>query len=217
MVGPEIKFCGLTRAADAACAAELGAGFVGAIFASGPRRIDAPSARAMFSGLADAPVRRVGVFGDISIDEMIRIADETKLHVLQLHAGGTAERVRLLRARFNGEIWVVVRVMGAMPELLSEAVLSAVDAVVFDTAVGSRSGGTGVAFDWSGASDSVRRTAERSPVVLAGGLGPLNVQKAVRLIAPRVVDVSSGVESAPGIKDPELMRAFAIATRSSED
>jgi phosphoribosylanthranilate isomerase len=123
----------------------------------------------------------------------------------------------LLRERFDGAIWAVVRVTGAELESLPQVVLAAVDAVVLDTSVGGRSGGTGVSFDWGASAPAVRGISARCPVVLAGGLRPDNVQRAVRLLAPRVVDVSSGVESAPGIKDPELMRAFALAARSNED
>lgn len=217
MPAPEIKFCGLTRAADAAIAAELGAGYAGAIFAGGPRLLDAARANEMFSGLGGSPVRRVGVFASSTLDEILRIADETRLHVLQLHDGGTPDRILSLRERFDGAIWAVVRVAGATVEPVSETVLAAVDAVVLDTAVGGRSGGTGVAFRWEESAAAVGRVSARCPVVLAGGLRPANVQEAVRLLAPRVVDVSSGVESAPGIKDPESMRAFALAARSCED
>lgn len=217
MVAPEIKFCGLTRPEDAARAAEYGASYAGAIFASGPRLLDASRARAMFAGLAGSSVRRVGVFAASSIDDMLRTADATQLHVLQLHDGATAARVLSLRERFSGEIWAVVRVAGSSLEPVSETVLSAIDAVVLDTAVAGRTGGTGVAFDWSTSADAVRRLSARCAVVLAGGLRPANVQDAVRWLAPRVVDVSSGVESAPGIKDPELMRAFALAARANEE
>lgn len=217
MIAPDLKFCGVTRAEDAACAAQLGAAYVGAIFAGGPRHLDATRANAMFSGLGESPVRRVGVFAEISLDDVLRVASETRLHVLQLHEGATLERIRYLRERFDGAIWAVARVSGALPGSMSETWLAAIDAVVLDTVVGGRSGGTGVAFDWSGAAVAVRRISEQHPVVLAGGLQPGNVRDAVRLLAPRVVDVSSGVESAPGIKDPELMRAFAHAARANEE
>lgn len=216
MVAPEVKFCGLTRAADAAVAAELGAGYAGAIFAGGPRLLDVARANAMFGGLAGSSVHRVGVFGASALDDIVRIADETRLHVLQLHDGATADRILSLRERFDGAIWAVVRVTGGALGTVSETVLAAVDALVLDTAVGGRSGGTGVTFDWPGSADAVRKLAARCPVVLAGGLRPSNVREAVRLLAPRVVDVSSGVESAPGIKDPEMMRAFALAARPYE-
>lgn len=216
MAAPELKFCGLTRAADAAVAAELEAGYAGAIFAGGPRLLDVPRAQAMFAPLAGTRVRRVGVFGAAPVEEILRIADAVQLDVLQLHDGGTPDRVLMLRERFGGAVWTVARVSGGAVEAVDEAVLAASDAVVLDTAVGGRSGGTGVAFDWAQAAGAVRAVAARCAVVLAGGLRPANVAEAVRTLAPRVVDVSSGVESAPGIKDPAAMRAFAVAARSRE-
>jgi phosphoribosylanthranilate isomerase len=99
---------------------------------------------------------------------------------------------------------------------VTDDVLGAVDAVVLDTAVGGRSGGTGMVFDWAGSSEMVRAVATRVPVILAGGLRPTNVRDAVRVLAPHVVDVSSGVESAPGVKDHALMRAFAESARLRE-
>jgi phosphoribosylanthranilate isomerase len=214
---PEIKFCGLTRAEDAARAVEFGAAYAGAIFAGGPRELDAARARTMFAGLAGSSVLRVGVFGASPVDDVLRLADATQLHVLQLHDGATAARVLSLRERFSGAIWVVIRVSGPSLDPVSETVLAAIDAVVLDTAVAGRPGGTGVAFDWSSSAGAVLACSARVPVVLAGGLRPANVQEAVRLLAPRVVDVSSGVESAPGIKDPDLMRAFALAARANEE
>lgn len=217
MGAPDLKFCGLTRASDAAVVAEVGAAYAGAIFAGGPRLLDIDGANEMFAGLDRSPVRRVGVFGASPVDEVLRIADETRLHVLQLHDGATPARILLLRERFDGAIWAVLRVSGGTLETVTHTVLAAVDAVVLDTAVGGRAGGTGVAFDWTLAAGEVRRMSERCPVVLAGGLRPANVRDAVRMLSPRVVDVSSGVESAPGIKDPDLIRAFAHAARSNED
>jgi phosphoribosylanthranilate isomerase len=122
-----------------------------------------------------------------------------------------------LRNGFAGAIWTVVRVTGSRLEAVDPDVLAAVDGVVLDTSVGGRTGGTGVAFDWAAAADAVRSLADRTTVVLAGGLHPGNVADAVRLLAPRVVDVSSGVESSPGVKDHAMMRAFAESARLRED
>lgn len=213
MSAPEIKFCGLTRAEDAAVAAELGAAYAGAIFAGGPRLLDATRAHAMFAALEGTSVRRVGVFAAAPVEDIVRTADSTRLDVLQLHDGATADRVLSLRKGFAGAIWAVVRVSGATVDAVEEGLLDLVDAVVLDTAVGGRSGGTGVAFDWVGSAGAVRAVGARRRVVLAGGLRPANVEAAVRLLAPAAVDVSSGVESAPGIKDHGLMRAFAAAAR----
>jgi phosphoribosylanthranilate isomerase len=90
------------------------------------------------------------------------------------------------------------------------------DAVVLDAAVVGQLGGTGVAIDWAALAPEMHRLRMRGRVVLAGGLRPENVARAVALATPDIVDVSSGVESAPGAKDPERMRAFARAVRTDE-
>jgi phosphoribosylanthranilate isomerase len=213
---PDLKFCGLTRAEDAAVAAALDARYAGAIFAHGPRLLDVAGARAMFAGLEGSAVQRVGVFVAREVDEVLRIADAVQLHVLQLHGGGTPDSVLSLRERYAGAIWVVARVSGATVERLDPEVLAAVDGVVLDTAVGGRSGGTGVAFDWAAAVPAVSLLRGRTMLMLAGGLRPANVREAVRTLAPAAVDVSSGVEVSPGIKDHGLMRAFAQAARLRE-
>lgn len=215
---PEIKFCGLTRADDARVAVDLGAAYVGVIFAGGPRRLDLPAAERVLRGVEDCGVQRVGVFGPAQ--DVATIAETSHalgLDVVQLHDSGTADRTLLLRERFHGAIWVVLGVSGATFQGIPADVDRSMDALVLDTAVGGRSGGTGVRFDWSGVAPAVAALRAAHRIVLAGGLRPTNVQEAVRTLAPHVVDVSSGVESAPGIKDPELMRAFAVAARSPEE
>lgn len=216
MRAPDLKYCGLTRAEDAAIAAELDARYAGAIFAHGPRLLDVPRARAMFAGLEGSAVLRVGVFGASPLDEVLRVADAVDLHVLQLHGGGTPDSILSLRERYAGAIWVVARVSGSTVERLDPEVLAAADGVVLDTAVGGRSGGTGVAFDWAASVPAVAALRDRTMVMLAGGLRPANVREAVRTLAPAAVDVSSGVEVSPGIKDHGLMRAFAQAARRRE-
>jgi phosphoribosylanthranilate isomerase len=91
-----------------------------------------------------------------------------------------------------------------------------IDAVVLDAAVPGKLGGTGVSLDWAAVAPAVQRLRQRGRVVLAGGLRPENVAAALDVVAVDIVDVSSGVESAPGIKDPERMRAFADAVRTHE-
>jgi phosphoribosylanthranilate isomerase len=212
----DVKFCGLTRATDAALAGELGASYAGAIFAGGPRLLDVRRAREMFDGLGGAPTRRVGVFGAQSVDEILRIADGAALHVIQLHGGATADRLLVLQQRFAGEVWTVVAIGTEGPGDLSSLAGTA-DAVVLDSRVDGRSGGTGRRFDWRGSLGAVDAIRARVRIVLAGGLRPANVREAIEVLAPDVVDVSSGVEIAPGIKDPGLMRAFAESARPREE
>ncbi|MBI2408514.1 MAG: phosphoribosylanthranilate isomerase [Gemmatimonadetes bacterium] len=207
----EVKFCGLTRPADAARAAALGAAYVGVIFAGGHRRVDAAHARLVLdAATAATPApRRVGVFGVQSADEILELAAAARLDVLQLHGASDAALVRDLRQRFAGEVWRVVRVApDAEPALLAR-VSDGVDAVLVDALVDGALGGTGVAVDWSRLARLLERAGRPARLVLAGGLRPENVEQAIGLVAPDVVDVSSGVESSPGIKDQLRMRAFA--------
>jgi len=209
---PEIKICGLTRAEDAATAAALGAAYAGVIFAGGPRRRTVAQAAEVFAGLDGSAVRRVGVFGDAPPAEIAAVAVTLALDVVQLHAGGDPDALRKLREGYPGAVWGVIGVGadGAWGDLPWP--IDALDAVVLDTSVAGRQGGTGVAFNWGAARPSVAARLAGRRWVLAGGLRPSNVGSAVRTLAPSVVDVSSGVEAAPGIKDEELLRAFVQAT-----
>jgi phosphoribosylanthranilate isomerase len=210
----EIKFCGLTRAADVELAIDLGAAFVGAVFAGGPRRVTADQARSLFEGVASA--RRVGVFGDQSVEEIARSAETAALDVVQLHGDPTPEHVSAIKAATGLETWGAIRVANDLIEAELDALMSSADAILFDTRIDGALGGTGRAFDWSlltNLLDQQRRA--RARIVLAGGLTPPLVPSAIAAVRPDVVDVSSGVEMRPGVKDHELMRAFVAAVRSA--
>lgn len=204
----EIKFCGLTRPADADFAASLGATYVGAIFAGGPRNVSPERAAELFTAVGSA-ARHVGVFGTERPDELARTARTALLDVIQLHGDPTAEYVASVRAECELPIWAVVRVASGSAEARIAELDAVADAIVLDAFVPGRLGGTGTAFDWRQASSWAR--PERALLVVAGGLGAHNVREAIRWLSPAIVDVSSGVESAPGIKDQERMRAFVQA------
>lgn len=210
-----IKFCGLTRAADAAHAESLGASYAGVILAESPRQVSPDEARAV---LAAAPgLRGVGVFRHSPAVEILETAAAAGVDILQLHGRFSIDDMTLLREGFDGEIWRVVPVDSAnarMPEGWADLV-DFPDAIVLDTSVAGASGGTGTPFDWQAVSDAVRDVALRTTLVLAGGLTAQNVALAIRILSPAVVDVSSGVESSPGIKDHARMRSFADAVRSA--
>jgi phosphoribosylanthranilate isomerase len=207
---PEIKFCGITRPEDAAAAASFGARYVGVIFAGGPRHQSIESATRI---LANVPrsVKRVGVVADQSIDEIVALVRALSLDVVQLHADPSPERVRDVRAAVGVDAWAVMRIAGSQLPPAFEAVAREANAVVLDARTPGGLGGTGVALPWSDLADEVTRWRDHLSVVLAGGLRPENVTEAVTAMEPDIVDVSSGVESAPGIKDHERMRAFRDA------
>jgi len=213
----KIKFCGVTRPADAALASELGASYVGVIFAESPRRVTIERAAEVFSAAGAA--KRVGVFGHgaMSSAEIVRYARDSRLDVMQLHGSFTPEEIVRMRGDFEGELWAVVPVdetASALPEGW-DILADVSDALLLDTSVRGVSGGTGKPFDWRAAAPGLRQASVQLPIVLAGGLNPGNVGDAITALHPAVVDVSSGVESAPGIKAPHLMRAFADAVVSA--
>lgn len=212
----EIKFCGLTRPEDAEFAAELHATYVGVIFASGPRMLTLNRAMEVLAGVSRMTARRVGVFADQSADDIARAADWLQLDVVQLHATATAERIDTIRRDFSGQIWPVCRVVGAtLPPSAREA-FSLGDGLLLDAFSHAALGGTGTTFSWAEIAEEVKALrVPAKPLVLAGGLRPENVARAIAALAPDVVDVSSGVESAPGIKDHARMRAFRDAVKAS--
>jgi len=117
-----------------------------------------------------------------------------------------------VRAATGARVWAVLRVEGAADADRVDELDGEADAIVFDTRVPGKLGGTGIAFDWESAARGAR--PHRSRLVVAGGLTPENVALAISALAPDVVDVSSGVETAPGVKDHQRMREFAEAVRS---
>jgi len=200
----------MTRPQDAALASEIGASYVGVVFADGPRRVTPKQGRAILDA-AGATVKRVGVFGTNAPDEIGRASEEARLDVVQLHADPTIADVRAIRKKFSGEIWAAIRIAGARIPRESEMLFNTADAIVLDARNERRLGGTGEALPWNDLAVDLARDRGSSAVVLAGGLRPDNVASAVRTLAPDVVDVSSGVESSPGVKDPWLMREFYAA------
>lgn len=209
-----IKFCGLTRPEDAAVASELGAVYAGVIFADSPRRLTPGAAREVLAGAGEG-VQRVGVFGTNSPDEIAKITDAVDLDVVQLHADPAAADVAAVRERFRGHIWAAVRLGQAHIPDETQLLFEAADAVVLDARSQDVLGGTGQPLPWSEMAADLARIRGDVSVVLAGGLTAENVQTAVRTLAPDVVDVSSGVESSPGIKDRRRMEAFAMAVSAS--
>ncbi len=206
----KVKFCGMTRPQDAALASEIGASYIGVVFADGPRRVSPSQGREILDA-GGSKVRRVGVFGTNSPEEIARASEAACLDVVQLHADPTPSEVRSIRKNFRGEVWAAIRIAGHHIPVDAEGLFDTADAVVLDARSEKRLGGTGQALPWSDVAVDLARDRGSSAVVLAGGLKPDNVGSAIRTLAPDVVDVSSGVESAPGIKDPWLMREFFAA------
>lgn len=211
----EVKFCGLARRVDAQLGARLGANYLGVVFAGGPRRQTARSALDVYVG-CDPSARRVGVFGHQALGEIAAVADEVGLDVLQLHGDPDPEFVASVRAATTREIWSVLRMATAELPPRAAELLAVSDGVVLDAKVEGILGGSGVALDWEALADVVRTLRESTRVILAGGLTSTNVARAIALLAPDVVDVSSGVEQAPGVKSPAEMRNFVRAVAQAQ-
>lgn len=206
-MGVEAKICGLTCAADAALAVRLGARYLGVVLAGGPRLVTRAQVHEVVSAGDGAPV--LGVFAGQPTDEILRLRDRTGVRGAQLHEGyDTAAAERLRREEML--VWRVVRLAEApgADDLLPQADLA--DVVLVEPRVPGALGGTGVALDLTVAAEARRLLADRR-VALAGGLTPETVGRAIALVQPDIVDVSSGVESHPGRKAPERLARFMEA------
>ena len=197
-----VKICGITRPGDADLAARLGAAWVGFIFwPRSPRFVEPATAAAILAGLPPH-VGGVGVFVDQPVDEVNAVADQVGLSAVQLHGRESAAACRRCRRRVIKAVRLSGDGAGDDPDAVWSGATMLVDA--FDPV---RMGGTGRRVDWSRAAGLARRR----PLMLSGGLRAENVADAVRQVAPYGLDVSSGVESQPGVKDPERLRAFFAA------
>lgn len=200
-----IKICGVTRPEDALLAAVAGADAIGFNFApESPRRIDAARAREVARDLPPF-LTRVGVFVNAAAEEIEAIAAAAGLHVAQLHGEESPEMCAALRLP-----WYKAHRVGA--GFRSESVTRWEGRTfLLDGMRPDRRGGTGQVFDW----DIARAAAAHGRVILAGGLTPDNVGEAIARARPYAVDVSSGIEKEPGVKDPDLLRAFVQRAREA--
>ncbi len=216
-----VKICGNTRLEDCLRAAELGADAVGFVFAPfSKRRVTAEQVRAMTRELP-AELGKIGVFSMMGADEVLRTASEAGLTGVQLHTAVVLpELLSQVRARFGGDslqpavIQVVHRWVDHMDEkqeasftaAMQTAAEAGADAVLVDSRSEYGSGGMGKTFDWAAARPALSGVS--MPVIVAGGLTPENVGDAVNVLRPWGVDVSSGVEMSPGVKDAVKVKAF---------
>jgi phosphoribosylanthranilate isomerase len=202
-----VKICGLTRPSDAAAAVSAGATYLGVVLAGGPRLVTTDQAAAIRGAAGGVPV--LGVYGDQPVEHILSVSRGAGLAGAQLH--GSHRRQDAARLRAEGLlVWRVVRI-AAPGDLDRLAEVSAdADAVLVEPRVEHALGGAGVSLDLAVAREARGRLAG-VPMVLAGGLVPDSVARAVALVRPEVVDVSSGVEHLPGIKDPEKIARFMEA------
>jgi len=201
----EVKICGLTTEDDALRCVEAGADAIGLNFwPRSPRSTDVAAAKAIAEAVGDR-VQTVGVFVDFTVAQIREILTETGIEWAQLHGDETPEQVGVLLPGAYKAIGVkdgsAIELARAYPG----------EHLLLDASVPGLPGGTGRTFNWAIAAEVAR---ERK-LTLAGGLNPKNVAEAIEAVNPFRVDVASGVESEPGRKDPELVRAFIEAAKAA--
>lgn len=206
----KIKFCGIARLADAEQAAELGAWAVGMIFwPRSPRRVTMDEAAAIAAALKRR-TELAGVFVDAHLDEVASVADALELTLVQLHGDEGPAYCAEVARRTGAKVIKAARVRDRADVRALHA-FAATDFHLLDAYAPGRPGGTGETFAW----ELAREHPRDRPLILSGGLTPENVGEAIAAVHPFAVDVASGVEAAPGVKDHAKMAAFAAAVRAA--
>jgi phosphoribosylanthranilate isomerase len=203
-----VKICGITNPDDAWLATEMGVDALGFIFAESPRRIDPVKAKTIIRSLPPL-VKTVGVFVNEEPARIKEIISFCGLDLIQLHGVESPEisrdlmpySIKAFRIQNERDIKNIKRYRGV------------VRAILLDTFQKGKAGGTGMTFDWSLA---VKAKETGIPLILAGGLGPENIQGAITIVKPYAVDINSGIEEQPGKKDPLLMKQLIEKIRKIE-
>ena len=202
-----VKICGITRPEDALAAARAGAHAIGLVFyAKSPRHVT-PARAAEIVRVLPPFVTTVGLFVDATAEEVHAALAEAPVGLLQFHGDETPEFCR----QFKRPYVKAVRVKAGVDLLQYAQEYHDAKALLLDAYVEGLHGGSGAAFDWS-----LIPRGLPLPVILSGGLTPENVTEAVRRVRPSAVDVSSGVESAKGIKDAQKIAAFIKGVRNAD-
>jgi len=200
-----IKICGLTRTGDVKAAVSAGANAIGFVFTASPRRVSIERAIRL-AGYVPEGVLRVGLFLNQDKLEVERVVNSVPLDVLQFHGNELEQECSVF-----GLPWLkAVAMTDAASAVQAERDYPGAMGLLLDSHTAGKGGGSGKVFDWS-----LSRPVAK-PVWLAGGLSADNVAEAIAVVRPFAVDVSSGVESAPGLKDPLMMSAFVRAVKDAE-
>ena len=193
----ELKICGLTRAEDVEAAVKAGAKYLGFIFYDkSPRCVTPEQVQKISKNLPD-DVKKVGVFVNASIEDIRRIATVCALDVIQLHGDESPELALRLKEM---EVWKALSLCSAAD--MEYAMNFPADAILIDAMTTEQRGGTGQLCDWTLAAE----LSSMRPIILAGGIAPSNVVEAIMQVRPVIIDVNSGVENAPGIKDKNKIK-----------
>jgi len=207
----EVKICGVTRAEDAEAAVELGAWALGMIFWPASARACELDAAEEIGLALKRSVELAGVFVNAPLDEVAATADRCSLTLLQLHGDEGPMYCREVARRTGCRVIKATRVRAAASVEGLRAFHT--DYHLLDAHVRGSRGGTGETFNWQLAR---RHHGPVAPLVLSGGLTPDNVGEAIATVAPHAVDVASGTEAAPGVKDPAKLAAFFGAVQAAD-
>jgi phosphoribosylanthranilate isomerase len=208
----KVKICGVRTPAIVNTAAEAGADYVGLVLVSGsPRYVEVEEARAL-AAIGKGKVGAVAVLVDADDALIDKVVERVRPDLLQLHGSETPDRVAAIRARAGLPVMKAVAIESAADVTEARAYAASADHILFDAKASQGAalpGGNGVAFDW------LALKGFAAPFALSGGLTPDTVGEAIRITGASLVDVSSGVERAPGDKDAELVRRFIQAAKSA--
>ena len=209
----EVKICGINAPLAMDAALDAGADFVGLVFFGPSPRAVALGEAARLAARARGRALVVALVVDADDTLLTQIVAEVAPDLLQLHGAETPARVAEIRKRFGKPVMKAIAVAEASDLAAIPSFVAVADRLLFDARPpkdATRPGGHGRAFDWR----LLARVERAKPIMLSGGLNPENVAEAIRIVRPDAVDVSSGVETKPGVKDPEKIRAFVAAARA---
>ncbi len=211
-----VKICGITSEKDLTAAVTAGADAVGFVVnvPSSPRNLTVDKARKL---IRTTPifVESVAVTVPGNIDSLIKIYEELKPKAIQVHGENVLNFSQIPKTILNTHL---IRAISAKSDSVIKTASEAsnsFDAILLDTYANGKNGGTGTIHNWE-ISKQVRQAISPKPLILAGGLNPQNVGRAIQMVQPYAVDVSTGVESSPGIKDPKKVSEFIESVRRTE-
>lgn len=217
---PKVKMCGISKVETIPAVVEAKPDYMGLVFAPSKRQVTVDQAKTLVEELhkecalkygsdiehdKNDTIKTVGVFVNETVDNLVTIANEANLDVVQLHGDEDEAFIQSLKERTNVEVWKAVQIRSAAD--VEEWIDSSADMLLFDTYHKDERGGTGEVFDWSSL-DAFER-----PFMLAGGIDSTNVARAIRTVRPYGIDISSGIET-NGVKDDEKITAFTKIVKS---
>ena len=204
---PKVKMCGISKVETIPAIVDAKPDYMGLVFAPSKRQVTVEQAKTLVEELHkqyavrynSETIKTVGVFVNETVENLLKIAEEVKLDVIQLHGDEDEAFIQSLKERTNVEVWKAVQVRSAADA--EKWIDSGADMLLFDAYHKDERGGTGEVFDWSSLDEFER------PFMLAGGIDSTNVARAIRTVRPYGIDISSGIET-NGVKDDEKMKAF---------